>query len=153
MKEKMWMVLRLSVPAILAEISSIVMQYIDAGMVGSLGADASASIGLVASTTWLINGIGMAVAAGFAVQVAQFVGARQPRQARDTMRQAMGICALIALGLSGTAVSLSGALPRWLGAARRCASWRPSIFLCTRARCFLCSTGRWRPICFSARAI
>lgn len=43
------MVLRLSVPAILAEISSIVMQYIDAGMVGSLGADASASIGLVAS--------------------------------------------------------------------------------------------------------
>lgn len=129
MKEKMWMVLRLSVPAILAEISSIVMQYIDAGMVGSLGADASASIGLVASTTWLINGIGMAVAAGFAVQVAQFVGARQPRQARDTMRQAMGICALIALGLSGTAVSLSGALPRWLGGSETVCVMASQYFL------------------------
>ena len=39
-------VLTLSVPAILAQISSMAMQYIDAAMVGSLGARASASIGL-----------------------------------------------------------------------------------------------------------
>ena len=43
----------LSVPAIMAQISSIAMQYIDASMVGSLGANAAASIGLVSTTTWL----------------------------------------------------------------------------------------------------
>lgn len=70
-------VIRLSIPAILAELSSTLMQYIDASMVGSLGKVASASIGLVASSTWLINGIGMACATGFAVQVAQKIGADQ----------------------------------------------------------------------------
>ena len=42
----------LSVPAIMAQLSSIAMQYIDASMVGSLGANAAASIGLVSTTTW-----------------------------------------------------------------------------------------------------
>ena len=48
---------KLSLPAILAQITHIVMQYIDSAMVGELGAQASAAIGLVASTTWLFNGV------------------------------------------------------------------------------------------------
>ena len=35
------------------------LQYIDASMVGRLGKEASASIGLVASSTWLFNGLRM----------------------------------------------------------------------------------------------
>ena len=46
----------LSIPAIMAQLSSIVMQYIAAAMVGSLGASAAASIGLVSTTTWLFGG-------------------------------------------------------------------------------------------------
>ena len=49
-KQQISLVVRLSIPAILAEISSIIMQYIDAAMVGSLGADASAAIGLITSS-------------------------------------------------------------------------------------------------------
>ena len=60
----------LSVPAIMAQISSIAMQYIDASMVGSLGANAAASIGLVSTTTWLFWGGCAAAATGFSVQVA-----------------------------------------------------------------------------------
>ena len=45
----------LSVPAVIAQLSSIVMQYIDAAMVGHLGAEASASIGLISTTTWLLG--------------------------------------------------------------------------------------------------
>ena len=74
-KEQLWQVIQLSIPAVLAEISSIAMQYIDASMVGSLGAKASASIGLVSSTTWLFGGLCIAAATGFSVQVAQLVGA------------------------------------------------------------------------------
>ena len=56
---------RLSLPAILTQITTIAMQYIDSAMVGRLGANASAAIGLVASRTWLFNGVCYALSAGF----------------------------------------------------------------------------------------
>ncbi len=49
---------KLSVPAILTQITTIAMQYIDSAMVGSLGANASAAIGLVSTSTWLMGGMG-----------------------------------------------------------------------------------------------
>ena len=67
-------VIALSIPAILAEISSMVMQYIDAAMVGSLGANASASIGLVSTSTWLMGGLCISVATGYSVQAAHLKG-------------------------------------------------------------------------------
>ena len=42
LRQQTALTLQLSFPAILAQISSIVMQYIDAAMVGQLGRDASA---------------------------------------------------------------------------------------------------------------
>ena len=59
------LVWQLSLPAILTQITTIAMQYIDSAMVGALGADASAAIGLVASSTWLFGGVTTAVSAGF----------------------------------------------------------------------------------------
>lgn len=106
---------KLSLPAILSQISNIVMQYIDAAMVGNLGADASAAIGLVASSTWLMNGITYAVAAGFSVQVAHHIGAKQDAQARVVVRHGL-VSALILSGLLclfGALISKS--LPVWLG--------------------------------------
>ena len=47
----------LSIPAMLSQMTYIVMEYIDAAMVGSLGAAASASIGLVAPVLWFVYGI------------------------------------------------------------------------------------------------
>ena len=41
--------LMLSYPAIIAQLSSVLMQYIDTSMVGHLGAAAGASIGLVST--------------------------------------------------------------------------------------------------------
>lgn len=65
---------RLSLPAILTQITTIAMQYIDSAMVGALGANASASIGLVTSSTWLLSGGLYAVSTGFSVQVAHHIG-------------------------------------------------------------------------------
>ncbi len=72
--QKLSLAVRLSIPAIIAQLSSILMQYIDASMVGSLGAASSAAVGLVAPTTWLFTGTCSAVAAGFTVQVAHKIG-------------------------------------------------------------------------------
>lgn len=66
-KQQLELTIRLSIPAVVAQISYIVMQYIDASMVGSLGAEASASIGLVSTSTWLFWGVCVASATGFSV--------------------------------------------------------------------------------------
>ena len=63
-KQQLELTIRLSIPAVVAQISYIVMQYIDASMVGSLGAEASASIGLVSTSTWLFWGVCVASATG-----------------------------------------------------------------------------------------
>ena len=86
--QQLELVVTLSIPAIMAQITSIVMQYIDASMVGSLGADASASIGLVSSSTWLFGGITGAVASGFSIQAAHKIGAGREDEARSIMRPA-----------------------------------------------------------------
>lgn len=113
--EKIRLVLSLSLPAILAQMTTIVMQYIDAGMVGSLGAEATASIGLVASSTWLIGGSCIGIAAGFYVQVAQLIGAGREKDAEDVLRQGLKTAALSGILISLACLALSGHVPVWMG--------------------------------------
>ncbi|MEE3375746.1 MAG: MATE family efflux transporter, partial [Candidatus Cryptobacteroides sp.] len=105
----------LSYPAILAQLSSVMMQYIDASMVGHLGPAAGASIGLVSTCLWLFGGFGMAVTSGFSVQVAHLVGANDFSGARSVLRQAL-VCVLgFSLFLAVTGMGISPFLPHWLG--------------------------------------
>ena len=115
-REKLSIVYKLSLPAILAQISEIIMEYIDAGMVGSLGAEASASIGLVASSTWLFGGLFSACAAGFSVQVAHATGANNREEAKGIFRQSIVVCFIYALILTMIGLFLAPRLPIWLGA-------------------------------------
>lgn len=106
---------RLSLPAILTQITTIVMQYIDSAMVGALGANASAAIGLVATATWLLSGVTYAVAAGFSVQTAHRIGAGDNVGARTVVRHGL-VAALVVSGLMGLGAALiSAPLPVWLG--------------------------------------
>ena len=113
--QQIGLTVRLSIPAILAQISSIVMQYIDASMVGRLGANASGAIGLVSSTTWLFGGLCIAVTTGFTVQIAQAVGAGEDKSARNIMKQGLIIALCISVILALIAALISSPLPRWLG--------------------------------------
>lgn len=115
--DKMRLVALLSVPAMLAQLSTIIMQYIDAMMVGSLGAAASASIGLVSTTTWLFGGLCSSVGTGFSVIVAQYIGAKQNGKARDTLRQAITVSMTFALIICALCVAIHKQLPVWLGGA------------------------------------
>ena len=123
------LVATLSVPTIMAEVCNTAMEYIDTAMVGSLGAQASAAIGLVASSTWLIGGICMGLSVGFTVQIAQFIGAGRNAEARNVLRQSLVVLALFSLVLGGAGVALSGHLPYWLGGEPDVASEAASYFL------------------------
>lgn len=114
-REKFNLIVGLSVPSMLAQISTVMMFFIDASMVGHLGAVASASIGLVESTTWLIGSLLSAAATGFSVQVAHFIGANDLVKARQVFRHAL-VCGLVfSLLVVLLGVAIHARLPYWLG--------------------------------------
>lgn len=114
-REKVNLIVELSIPSILAQITSVLMFYIDASMVGSLGTEASAAIGLVEPASWLFGSLTAAASMGFAVQVAHFIGANDFVQARRVMKHSFLCCTLFSLVLMAVAAAISGQLPRWLG--------------------------------------
>ena len=114
-REKLWLIVSLSIPSILAQISATVMFFIDASMVGHLGAKASAAIGLVETTGWLMGGLASAANMGFSVQVAHFIGANDFEAARRVLRQSIVCCMIWALMSSLTSVIIAPFLPYWLG--------------------------------------
>ena len=120
-REKLWLIVSLSIPSILAQISATVMFFIDASMVGHLGAKASAAIGLVESTGWLMGGLASAANMGFSVQVAHFIGANDFEAARRVLRQSLVCCIIWALMISLTSVIISPFLPYWLGGTKEIA--------------------------------
>lgn len=109
------LVLLLSAPAMMAQLSDILMQYIDTYMVGSLGKAASASIGIVSTTIWLMGGLCGAAAVGFSVQVAHAFGAKNFEEARSVMRQSYVVCLSWSLLLALIGCSIAPFLPVWLG--------------------------------------
>jgi len=115
LSERVKLTLTLSAPAILAQVASTLLQFIDASMVGSLGAEPSASIGLVSTSTWLCGGFCIALAQGFSVQVAHRIGGGDIRGARQVLRQGLVVVTAFSLLLSLIAIAISGPLPAWLG--------------------------------------
>ena len=115
-QEKLRLTVLLSLPAMVAQVSSVAMQIIDAGMLGHLGTRESATVGLVSTTIWLFGGLCSAFAAGFSVQVAHRVGAEDLEGARRVIRQGLfaGLAFSLVLGLIGVLIAPS--LPVWLGA-------------------------------------
>ena len=113
--EKFNLIIQLSIPSILAQVTTVLMFYIDAGMVGSLGAEPSAAIGLVEPATWLIFSLVSAVTMGFSVQVAHFIGANDFPKARAVMRHGyvFGLCFSLLMLL--IAFLIGPRLPIWLG--------------------------------------
>ena len=128
-REKLELIVELSIPSMLAQITTVMMFFIDAAMVGHLGAAASASIGLVETTTWLMGSILSAVSLGFSVQVAHFIGANDFTRARQVFRHALvcGVAFSVLMALVGA--SIHQALPYWLGGKDDIAPMSSGYFL------------------------
>lgn len=106
---------QLALPAILAQMSSILMQYIDASMVGRIGEDGAASVGLMSSSLWLFWGICSAVTTGFSVQVAHRLGGKEPDQARRVIRQGITSVLVVSTVMMLIGLLIARPLPYWLG--------------------------------------
>ncbi|MBR1573645.1 MAG: MATE family efflux transporter [Bacteroidales bacterium] len=140
-RQQLSLTMMLAVPAILAQLSSVMMQYIDSAMVGHLGANPSASIGLISTSTWILYGFAVAAITGFSVQVAQQCGAGQFQAARRIMRQGLvSVFAFSALiGIIG--MLIAAPLPAWLGGSEEIQADASSYFLIFSAFIPLSATG------------
>lgn len=113
--EKLRLIVSLSIPSMLAQLTTVMMFFIDASMVGHLGTAASASIGLIEPTIWLLGSVLMAASTGFSVQVAHFIGANDFPKARQVYRQAL-VCGMVfSLFITLVGVLLHRPIPLWLG--------------------------------------
>ena len=112
--EKLRLIVSLSIPSMLAQLTTVMMFFIDASMVGHLGTAASASIGLIEPTIWLLGSVLMAASTGFSVQVAHFIGANDFPKARQVYRQAL-VCGMVfSLFITLVGVLLHRPIPLWL---------------------------------------
>ena len=116
LQQKLRLTVLLAIPAIIAHISLIAMQMIDAAMLGHLSTTQASAVGLVSTTIWLYGGLIGAFASGFSVQVAHRIGAGDNKGARSVIRQGLfsGLIFASLLGLSG--IIIAPHLPHWLGA-------------------------------------
>lgn len=113
--DKLNLIIQLSIPSILAQITSVVMFFIDQAMVGHLGEKASAACGIVETSTWLLGSLTGAASMGFSVQVAHFIGANDFVKARQVFRHALIVTTVLSLVMMLVAVSIARPLPFWLG--------------------------------------
>ena len=127
--EQIMLTLIMSLPAILAQMSTVMMSYIDSAMVGRLGASQAAAIGLVSTSTWIFGGFCMATSTGFTVQVAHLVGAGNLKKAREVLRQGLFCVLLFSVVLSMVGLAISPRLPFWLGGTGEICADASSYFL------------------------
>ena len=141
MKNQYRLVIALSVPAILEQLVMTLMNYIDTAMVGGLGYEATAAIGVVASSIWLLNGITGAVCIGFSVQIAQYLGAGKEKESRNVLCQAILFNVLFGIALAILAVVVGQELPSILGA---------ETSIQADAKAYFCTVGLFLPFSMGA---
>ncbi len=110
-------VLTLSIPSILQQIVVTAMEYIDAAMVGHIGASATASIGIVSSSTGCCTacwpGCICLFHSGGTVS-----GCRPAGGCPGVLRQSMLFNLFVGLAAAAFGIGISRYLPGWLGPTR-----------------------------------
>lgn len=110
-------ILFLAWPTIIEQLLQTAVNYVDIAMVGTVGIDATAAIGVSQSTVWMINGLLMAISLGFAAIVGRSIGEGNLEKARCVIRQAVLSVFVVGAILTLAAVAVLGPnLARWMGA-------------------------------------
>ena len=117
-KAVLGMLLTLAWPTILENLLETILQYVDTAMVGHLGAQATATVSLTSTYTWLIQSVIGALGVGFLSYIARAVGEKDQSKIRKASRLAM-IVALLAGGiLMAITLWMAPHVPVWMGAEK-----------------------------------
>lgn len=115
-KQALETLVRLALPAIVQQMLSSILQYVDTAMVGRLGAAATASVSTSTSVNWLVHSL----PGGFAIGLLSLLSQAYGRGDRDEMKRlsALGCRLVLFFGVVITVICLgvSPFLPAWMQA-------------------------------------
>ena len=106
----------LSIPTVLEEIMSTLLQYVDTAMVGRLGEQATASVSVTTTVSWLVHSIPSAIGVGILALISRAVGSEDEELVNRLSKQTM-ILVLVSGGIiGGLSMALSPIIPKLMGA-------------------------------------
>lgn len=112
----------LSVPTIIEQILSTLLQYVDTAMVGHLGEQATASVSITTTITWLVGGVPSAIGVAVLALVSRYMGSKDESAVKSMSKQALILVLVFGILLGGISLLLSPFIPKWMGAEQ--AIWR-----------------------------
>jgi putative MATE family efflux protein len=128
----------LTIPAAIEYLLQSTLSYADFIMVGRLGKNASASIGLTQEVSFLLKGVLMAAGIGIVSCISIAIGKKQPDKAKKISVQAFFMAAVCGAVLTVAGLGLSPLLPGWFGAEQVIRDeatsyfaiiWLPAVFI------------------------
>ena len=108
-------IVTLAWPTLLEQMLQTLVQYIDAAMVGRIGAAATATVGMSTSVTWLVNGPLFAMGIGFMAFISKSMGAESYDEVRRASVQSILIAVISGLAVGILTLLVSPVLPIWMG--------------------------------------
>lgn len=108
----------ISIPTILEEILSTLIQYVDTAMVGRLGEAATAAVSTTTTINWLIHSIPGAVGVAILALASRAMGAGDSQRIKRVAGQAVFLSIVTGVLLQAAALLLSPYIPIWMGAAK-----------------------------------
>ncbi len=108
-------IVTLAWPTLVEQFLQTLVQYIDAAMVGQIGAKATATVGMSTSVTWLVNGPLLAMGVGFMAFISKAMGAEDYDRVRRASVQSILVAALMGVGVGLVTLLVSPVLPVWMG--------------------------------------
>lgn len=103
-------------PVLVEQLSTTLVNFVDAAMVGSLGKEATAAISISNSPNLAVVGIMAALGVGITASVANATGAGDTNLVRRLMRQTLLIALYIGVPSALLLVLLCRMIPLWMGA-------------------------------------
>ena len=104
-------------PAMLEQALQTVVQYADSAMVGQLGAQSTAAVGITTPVSWLVNAPMFAMGVGFLACISRALGAKDEKTVRTAAGQTIFAVLILGIGIGLLTVGLSPFIPGWLNAA------------------------------------
>ena len=107
----------LSIPTMLEQIMSTLLQYVDTAMVGHLGEEATAAVSTTATIGWMVGSLQYAVGIALLSLMSQAVGRGDEGEVKLLASQAVYLTIGVAIILGGVSVILAPFIPVWMGSA------------------------------------
>lgn len=113
-KSTVFTILALAGPTMLEQLLHTLVQYVDTAMVGSLGTEATASVGSTTTVNWLFGSTISAIGVGFLAFISQSMGAKRFDDVKKASAQS--VLAVLFFGVIFTIIplALSPFVPIWM---------------------------------------